>query len=175
MEAARYGLSVGDIQNTIMTAIGGMNITQTVEGLERYLVNLRYMPELRDDPDKLAQVLALPGWRLRPETSMLAYLDEVYHRRMRDGRMNSIQDLYDRIIEGEVLRVRLKLMTVATTVIGLMPVMIGNVFESCSEVMQRISAPMVGGLISATVLTLLILPAIYMVWKSVLIRSRHRP
>jgi Cu(I)/Ag(I) efflux system membrane protein CusA/SilA len=57
-------------------------------------------------------------------------------------------------------------MTVATTVIGLLPIMIGNVFESGSEVMQRIAAPMVGGLLSATVLTLLILPAIYMVWKS---------
>jgi len=56
-EAARYGVSVGDIQDIIMTAIGGMNITRTVEGLERYPVNLRYMPELRDDPDKLAQVL----------------------------------------------------------------------------------------------------------------------
>ena len=56
-EAARYGLTVGDVQDVIMTAIGGMNITQTVEGLERYPVNLRYQPELRDDPDKLARVL----------------------------------------------------------------------------------------------------------------------
>jgi Cu(I)/Ag(I) efflux system membrane protein CusA/SilA len=56
-ESARYGLTVGDIQDVIMTAIGGMNITQTVEGLERYPVNLRYQPELRDDPEKLARVL----------------------------------------------------------------------------------------------------------------------
>ncbi|MFQ5702253.1 MAG: efflux RND transporter permease subunit, partial [Acidobacteriota bacterium] len=55
--AARYGLTVGDIQDVIMSAIGGMNITQTVEGLERYPVNLRYQQELRDDPDKLKQVL----------------------------------------------------------------------------------------------------------------------
>ena len=61
-------------------------------------------------------------------------------------------------------------MTVATTVIGLLPVMIGNVFESGSEVMQRIAAPIVGGLLSATVLTLLILPAIYMVWKGAVLK-----
>ena len=84
--------------------------------------------------------------------------------------MNSLQDLYEGIIEGAVLRVRPKLMTVATTVLALLPVMIGNVFESGSEVMQRIAAPMVGGLVSATVLTLLIIPAVYMVWKSFLLR-----
>jgi Cu(I)/Ag(I) efflux system membrane protein CusA/SilA len=74
-----------------------------------------------------------------------------------------------------VLRVRPKLMTVATTVLGLMPVMIGNVFDSGSQVMQRIAAPMVGGLISATVLTLLIIPAIYMVWKGIGLRRRTLP
>ena len=88
--------------------------------------------------------------------------------------MNTLQDLYEGIIEGAVLRVRPKLMTVATTVIGLLPVMIGNVFESGSEVMQRIAAPMVGGLLSATVLTLLILPAIYMVWKGFGLKHRIR-
>lgn len=56
-EAARYGLTVGDIQDVIQTAIGGMNITTTVEGLERYPVNLRYSRELRDDPDKLKRIL----------------------------------------------------------------------------------------------------------------------
>jgi len=56
-EAARYGLTVGDIQDIIMTAIGGMNITQTVEGLERYPVNIRYGSELRDTPEKLRRIL----------------------------------------------------------------------------------------------------------------------
>jgi Cu(I)/Ag(I) efflux system membrane protein CusA/SilA len=56
-EAARYGLTVGDIQDIIMTAVGGMNITQTVEGLERYPVNLRYGSELRDTPEKLRRIL----------------------------------------------------------------------------------------------------------------------
>jgi len=56
-KAARYGLTVGDIQDVIKSAIGGMNITQTVEGLERYPVNLRYPRELRDDPELLKRVL----------------------------------------------------------------------------------------------------------------------
>ncbi|MFQ5606270.1 MAG: efflux RND transporter permease subunit, partial [bacterium] len=56
-EAARYGLTVGDVQDIIQTAIGGMNITQTVEGKERYPVNVRYPRELRDDLDKLKRVL----------------------------------------------------------------------------------------------------------------------
>jgi len=66
-------------------------------------------------------------------------------------------------------------MTVATTIIGLLPVMAGNVFESGSQVMQRIAAPMVGGLVSSTALTLLIIPALYMLWKSFVLRSRFRP
>ena len=57
LEAARYGLTVGDVQDIIMTAVGGMNITQTVEGRERYPVNLRYGSELRDTPEKLRRIL----------------------------------------------------------------------------------------------------------------------
>jgi Cu(I)/Ag(I) efflux system membrane protein CusA/SilA len=56
-EAARYGLTIGDVQDVIQSAIGGMNITQTVEGLERYPVNLRYPREFRDNPAKLKRVL----------------------------------------------------------------------------------------------------------------------
>ena len=319
-EAARYGLTVGDVQDVIMTAIGGMNITSTVEGLERYPVNLRYLPELRDDPDTLGRVLVPtprgehiplgqlarlelkkgppaiksenarlnawiqvsiredeidlgsyvaqakravaeqvelpPGYSMRwsgryeymergmkrlllvvpltlliiffllylhfrnivevlivlltipfavvggvwlmyildynmsiavnvgfialaglaAETGivMLAYLDEVYKRRKAENRLLTMTDLYDGIVEGAVLRVRPKLMTVSTTILGLLPIMIGNVFESGSQVMQRIAAPMVGGLVSATILTLLIIPAIYMVWKGYGLRRTIR-
>jgi Cu(I)/Ag(I) efflux system membrane protein CusA/SilA len=118
--------------------------------------------------------IALAGLAAETGIVMLAYLDEVYERRVREGRMQTLTDLYDGIIEGAVLRVRPKLMTVATTVIALLPVMIGDVFQSGSQVMQRIAAPMVGGLLSATVLTLLIIPAIYMVWKGILLRRQIR-
>jgi len=56
-KAARYGLTVGDIQDVIMSAIGGMQVTETIEGLERYPVNIRYPRDLRDNPEQLSRVL----------------------------------------------------------------------------------------------------------------------
>ena len=94
---------------------------------------------------------------------MLVYLDEVYARKRAQGEMRSPEDLKAAIIEGAVDRVRPKLMTVATTLIGLLPVMYGT--ETGSEVMKRIAAPMVGGLISSTILTLVIIPVVYDIWK----------
>jgi Cu(I)/Ag(I) efflux system membrane protein CusA/SilA len=316
-KAGRYGLTVQDVQDVIMSAIGGMNITETVEGLERYPVNLRYGRAFRDDVESLSNVLvptprgehiplqqvaslkllqgppaiksengrlnawiqvnirgidlgtyvktarievaekvkipsgytlkwsgrfeymeraqqrlkivvpltlaiifvllyvhfgnvaetfivlltipfavvggvwlmyflgynmsiavavgyiALAGLAVETGIVMLVYLDEVLERYKREGRLNSIQDIYEAIIEGAVMRVRPKLMTVATTLIGLLPIMIGNAFESGSSVMQRIAAPMVGGLITSTILTLLIIPAVYMVWKSWAFRREY--
>ena len=312
-DAARFGLTVADVQDVVRSAIGGMNITWTVEGLERYPVNLRYPRELRNDVDKLRRVvvptpmghtvplaqvadveiskgppaiksenarrtawifvdlntddvggyvrrareivereISLPEgvslvwsgqyeymeraserlsivvpltlaiiflllyahFRNLPETMMvmgtlpfaliggvwlmwaldfnvsvavgvgfialaglaaetgvvmLVYLDEAYERWQNEGRMHSLADLKAAIAEGAVDRVRPKLMTVATTLIGLLPVMFGT--ETGTRVMKRIAAPMVGGLISSTVLTLVILPALYLLWR----RQRLRP
>ena len=315
-QIARYGLTVADVQEVIMTAIGGMNVTFTVEGLERYPVNLRYSRELRDDIDRLKRVLvptrtgaqvplvqladfavrkgaasiksensrqtawiyvdlkgvdvgsyvrqamdivdrgvevpqgysivwsgqfeymqkarrtlrlivpitlmiifillylhfhsvaeamivmaslpfalvggvwllyaldyhlsvavvvgfiALAGLAAETGVVMLVYLDESYQRRQAEDRMRSPADLQDGIIEGAVERVRPKLMTVATTLLGLLPVMWGT--ESGSEVMKRIAAPMVGGLVSSTVLTLVIIPVVYDMWKRLEIYRRAR-
>ncbi|MBF0259008.1 MAG: efflux RND transporter permease subunit [Desulfamplus sp.] len=306
-QIARYGLTVGDVQDVIMTAIGGMNVTRTVEGLERYPVNLRYNRELRDSLEKIRRVLvptpmgaqvplaqlvnfsihkgpagiksenarrtawiyvdikdvdlgsyvknakrvvlenidipagysivwsgqyeymekakktlnlivpatliiifillyihfhniiealivmgtlpfamvggiwliylldynvsvavvvgfiALSGLAAETGVVMLVYLDEVFARRVKGGSMTSYRDMVLGIIEGAAERVRPKIMTVATTVIGLLPVMWGS--ETGSEVMKRIAAPMVGGLISSTILTLIIIPAVYLTWK----------
>ncbi len=307
--ASRYGLQVQDVQDMVLSAIGGMNVTETVEGLERYPVNLRYGRDFRDNLEALGRVLvpspggqqvplrqvaslklvqgppaiksenarlnawiqinirdvdlgtyvkeardavdahvqiptgytlkwsgrfeymeraqkrlqvlvpltlaiifvllyvhfrnvtetlillasipfavvggvwlmyilgynmsiasgvgfiALAGLAVETGVVMLVYLDEVHQRQKREGRLNSIKDIYEGIIEGAVMRVRPKLMAVSTTFLGLLPIMIGNVFESGSSVMKRIAAPMVGGLITDSILTLLILPAVYMVWK----------
>jgi Cu(I)/Ag(I) efflux system membrane protein CusA/SilA len=306
-EIARYGLTVGDVQDVIMTAIGGMNVTTTVEGLERYPVSLRYNRELRDDITRLKRVLvpaptgaqvplaqladltihkgppgiksenarqtawiyvdlkgvdlgsyvkmakevvdreidlpvgysmvwsgqyeymqkarktlniivpvtlaviflllyihfkniieviivmaslpfaliggvwllyllgynisvavvvgfiALAGLAAETGVVMLVYLDETFERRKTKGLMHTTGDLRAAIIEGAVDRVRPKLMTVATTLIGLMPVMLA--VETGSQVMKRIAAPMVGGLVSSTILTLVIIPAVYDIWK----------
>jgi Cu(I)/Ag(I) efflux system membrane protein CusA/SilA len=313
---ARYGLTVADVQEVIMTAIGGMNVTYTVEGLERYPVNLRYNRELRDNLESLKRVLvttpvgahvplaqladlsihkgpagiksensrqtawiyvdlrgvdvgtyvkrareivnqevdfpsgysivwsgqfeymekarktlnviipttllvifvllfihfhniveativmaslpfalvggiwllylleynlsvavvvgfiALAGLAAETGVVMLVYLDETYDRRWRRNGMKTNDDLKDAIIEGAVERVRPKLMTVATTLIGLLPVMYGT--ETGSQVMKRIAAPMVGGLISSTVLTLVIIPAVYDIWKRWELKKSHK-
>jgi copper/silver efflux system protein len=305
--AARFGLNVAQVQSVIQSAIGGMNITYTVEGLERYPVNVRFPRELRDDLDKLRRVpvmtpmghtiplgqitdisvskgppaiksenarrtawifvdlktsdvggyvkaakevvrenvtlppgvsivwsgqfeymerarkrlgivvpftlaiiflllymhfrnvseslivmlslpfalvggvwlmffagfnmsvavavgfIALAGLAAETGVVMLVYLDEAFKRRKQQGRMNSVADLKEAVMEGAVDRVRPKLMTVATTTIGLLPIMFGS--ETGTRVMKRIAAPMVGGLISSTILILIILPAVYLLYK----------
>jgi Cu(I)/Ag(I) efflux system membrane protein CusA/SilA len=311
-EAARYGLTVGDVQAVITSAIGGDTVTTTVEGRERYPVNVRYKRELRDDPDRLKRVLiptpsgaqiplgqiaeivvtqgppsisdesgalaglvsvsvsgrdlrgyvqdaqrtvrdrvTLPsGYRLiwtgqyehlvraeerlklvvpvtlavillllylnfrslakslivllsvpfaaigaiwyldylgynlsvavwvgiialagvAAETGvvMLVYLDEAYERRLREGRMATAQDLRDAIMEGAVQRVRPKMMTVSAIMGGLLPIMWTT--GTGADVMKRIAAPMIGGMVSSTVLTLLVIPVIYMIWRRVVSR-----
>jgi Cu(I)/Ag(I) efflux system membrane protein CusA/SilA len=306
-EAARYGLMVGDVQAVITSAIGGETVTTTVEGRERYPVNVRYKRELRDDPDRLKRVLiptptgaqiplgqiaemvitqgppsiadeagslaglvsvsvsgrdlrsyvedaqrvvhelvTLPsGYRLiwtgqyehlvraeerlklvvpvtlavillllylnfrslakslivllsvpfavigaiwylhylgynlsvavwvgiialagvAAETGvvMLVYLDEAYERRVREGRMASIQDLREAIMEGAVQRVRPKMMTVAAIMGGLIPIMWTT--GTGADVMKRIAAPMIGGMVSSTILTLLVIPVLYALWR----------
>ena len=307
-EAARYGLTVGDVQDVIMSAIGGMNVTQTVEGLERYPVNVRYSRELRDNLPALQRVLiptptgaqiplnyvadfsivngpsviksenarttswlyvdirdidvgtyvknaratvneqvdlpegysmvwsgqyeymerarqrlqivipltlviiflllylnfkniteslivmlslpfslvggvwllylfnynlsvavgvgfiALAGVAAETGVIMLIYLDQAYKDRRMRGQMTSLKDLYEAIISGAVERVRPKMMTVMAIMAGLLPILWGH--GTGSQVMKRIAAPMVGGMISSTILTLVVIPVIYYLWKS---------
>jgi len=307
-EAARYGLTVGDVQDIIMTAIGGMNITQTVEGLERYPVNLRYGSELRDTPEKLRRILvptptgaqvpitqvadirivkgppvvksenarntawiyvdltgidvgtyvkkaqqivgeriklppgysmvwsgqyeymvraqkrlmivvpmtliiiflllylnfkniaeslivmmsvpfsltgglwlmylldynmsvavgvgfiALAGVSTEIGVVLLIYLDLSYKKLKSQYKENfNRKILFQAIEEGSALRVRPIVMTAVAIMAGLMPIMWGH--GTGSEVMKRIATPMVGGMVSATILTLLVVPAIYGLWK----------
>ncbi len=303
--AARYGLTTGDIQEIIATAIGGMNITETVEGLERYPVNVRYPRALRENLEALREVrvptpygsfiplgqvadirivegppviksenarpnawiyvdleegidigsyvqtarqviaekvtippgyaltwsgqyeymeranrrlqllvpitvalifilllihfqrvteslllllplpfavvgaiwllwlldfnmsiavgvglIAVAGLAAETGVVMQVYLNEAMNRYRREGRMRSLTDLASALEEGAAERVRPLLMTVSTTLIGLIPIMLGT--ETGSEVMKRIAAPMVGGLVSATLLTLILIPTLNM-------------
>jgi len=305
--AARYGLTVGDVQDVIMSAIGGMNVTTTVEGLERYPINVRYSRELRDNLPALKRVLiptptgaqiplsqvakleikkgpagiksenarrtawlyvdlkgidvgtyvravkkvvdekvkfpagysivwsgqyeymeraaerlrlvipitlviiflllyfnfknitesliimlslpfalvggvwlmwlsgynmsvavavgfiALAGIAAETGVVMLLYIDNAYKDRLMHGQMNTRSDLHAAVVHGAVERVRPKLMTVTTTIAGLLPIMWGT--GTGSQVMKRIAAPMVGGLVTSTFLTLIVIPAIYYLWK----------
>ncbi|MGO2129405.1 MAG: efflux RND transporter permease subunit [Pseudoalteromonas prydzensis] len=310
-KAARYSLNIADVQQVVATAIGGMNVTQTVEGQERYPVNLRYPQDYRDSPEELMllpivtpagqrialadvadvfiedgppgiksenarlngwsfididgidigsyvdnarQVLdeklvlpagysitwagqyeymerakekltyvlpltlaiiivllylnfrsfvevaiimatlplamiggiwlmylegfnfsvavgvgfiALAGVAVEIGVIMLVYLNQAYQEKcsqaQQAGTALSFIELKQAIIEGAGLRVRPVMMTVATIIIGLLPVLYGT--GTGSEVMSRIAAPMVGGMFSAIVLTLLVLPAVYLLWR----------
>jgi Cu(I)/Ag(I) efflux system membrane protein CusA/SilA len=316
--AARFGLNVSDVQNVVRTAVGGMNVTQSVEGLERYPINLRYPRDVRDSAEKLKllpvvtptgahiplgevtsieitdgpgmvrsenarlngwiyvdientdlgsyvvkakqvvkEQVTLPagysiGWsgqfeymerttermkQVVPITLMIIvlllylnfrrfeevliilaslpfalvgglwliyglgynlsvavavgfialagvtveigvllmeYLNRSYRNRERlaleSGRTMTFDDLSQSVVEGALLRIRPILMTVASTIIGLLPIMVGT--GTGSEIMQRIAAPMVGGMVSSTVLLLLVIPAIFVGWKHKLLQNK---
>lgn len=307
--ASRYGLNIQDVQDVVKTAIGGMTVTRTVEGRERYPVNLRYPRDVRDSVDQvktlpivtpsgaqipLAEVadvkvvggpgmirsenarlngwiyvdiadrdlgsyvvdakkavsdqiklpagysiawsgqyefmerakqklsivvpvtiaiivvllflnfknlievgiimgtlpfalvggvwllyllgynfsvavgvgfIALAGVAVEIGVLMLVYLNQALDRQMDRNPDRSItyEDLDKSIIEGALLRVRPIMMTFSVVIAGLLPIMFGS--GTGSEVMRRIAAPMVGGMISATALALLIIPAVFVLWK----------
>jgi copper/silver efflux system protein len=306
-EAARHGLTSGDVNDVVQSAIGGMNIGETVEGRERYPINLRYARELRDDPEALAKVLvatptgaqiplgqvaeiktvtgppmirsedgklvgfvfvdttrpiadyvaeaqrvvardvalpagvrvawvgqykyferakdklsivvpitlllvflllylnthslvetgivllavpfslvgaiwllylldynmsvavwvgiiALAGLDAETGVVMLLYLTLAHDRWRDERRLHNQRDLREAIVDGAARRIRPKLMTVLTMMIGLVPVLWST--GTGADVMKRIAAPMVGGLITSFVLELLVYPAIFAVWKS---------
>ncbi|MEA3106732.1 MAG: copper/silver efflux system protein [Gammaproteobacteria bacterium] len=104
--------------------------------------------------------IALAGVSAEFGVVMLIYLDQAIRKRRDANRFTTEQDLIDAIEEGAVLRVRPKAMTVAVIVAGLLPIMFGG--GTGSEVMRRIAAPMVGGMITAPILSMLVLPAAYL-------------
>ena len=107
--------------------------------------------------------IALAGMAAETGVIMLIYLDhaweEIQAKRRAENKEPSVADLYEAIMEGAVERVRPKMMTVVAIMAGLLPILWGT--GTGSEVMSRIAAPMVGGMISSTVLTLAVIPAIY--------------
>ena len=321
ISAARFGLSIDDIQSVVKAAIGGMNVTETVEGLERYPVNVRYPQAYRDSEEKLkllpivtpskqrialadvahvyiddgppgikSENARLNGWTLvdiadrdlgsyvkeaqrlvaeqvdlpagysiswsgqyeymlRAEERlkivvpltlaiimlllyanfrnlteviiimgtvpfaligglwlmywmdfnmsiavavgfialagvsveigvlMLVYLNHAYQdvqaQAETEARQLTQDDLRHAVMQGAGLRLRPIMMTVLATIIGLVPIMFGS--GTGSDVMQRIAGPMIGGMISTLVLTLLVLPAIYYVWKSSSLKRVDNP
>ncbi|HEX5577459.1 MAG TPA: CusA/CzcA family heavy metal efflux RND transporter, partial [Gemmatimonadaceae bacterium] len=106
--------------------------------------------------------IALAGVAAETGVVMLIYLDHAWKARAKTG-SPTLKDLYDAIMEGAVERVRPKMMTVTAIMGGLLPILWGS--GAGASVMRRIAAPMIGGMISSTALTLLVIPAIYGLWK----------
>jgi len=107
--------------------------------------------------------IALAGIAAETGVIMLIYLEQAWDEIRRKKERVTVKDLYDAIIVGAVDRVRPKMMTVCAIMAGLMPIMWGT--GTGSQVMKRIAAPMVGGMISSTILTLVVIPALYAVIK----------
>jgi Cu(I)/Ag(I) efflux system membrane protein CusA/SilA len=118
-------------------------------------------------------IIALAGVAAETGVVMLVYLDEAYERHVREGRMATVHDLRYAIIDGAVQRVRPKMMTVAAIIGGLLPIMWTT--GTGADVMKRIAAPMIGGMVSSTVLTLLVIPMLYALWRSRSIPVANRP
>jgi Cu(I)/Ag(I) efflux system membrane protein CusA/SilA len=116
--------------------------------------------------------IALAGVAAETGVVMLVYLDLAWRERLakaeRERRAPTRQDLFEAIMEGAVERVRPKTMTVVAIMAGLAPIMWSH--GTGSEIMQRIAAPMIGGMASSTVLTLLVIPALY-----ALVKGRAAP
>ncbi|MDE3042075.1 MAG: efflux RND transporter permease subunit [Nitrospirota bacterium] len=108
-------------------------------------------------------IIALAGVAAETGVVMLVYLDEAYERRVREARMATVDDLREAIMEGAVQRVRPKMMTVAAIIGGLLPIMWTT--GTGADMMKRIAAPMIGGMVSSTVLTLLVIPLLYALWR----------
>jgi Cu(I)/Ag(I) efflux system membrane protein CusA/SilA len=109
-------------------------------------------------------MIALMGLDAETGVFMLLFLDLAYAERVRTGRMRSVEDLHEAIVHGAVKRVRPKMMTVMAAFMGLLPLMWS--VGAGSDVMKRIAAPMVGGLVTSFGLELLVYPVVYALWKT---------
>ncbi|MDT8453376.1 MAG: CusA/CzcA family heavy metal efflux RND transporter [Gammaproteobacteria bacterium] len=112
--------------------------------------------------------IALAGVAVEIGVIMLVYLNQAYAVQVQAAEKNNqhltIENIRSAVIEGALLRIRPIMMTVSAIIAGLLPIMLGS--GTGSEVMRRIAAPMVGGMLSAILLTLVVLPAVFLVWKS---------
>jgi Cu(I)/Ag(I) efflux system membrane protein CusA/SilA len=117
--------------------------------------------------------IALAGVAVEIGVVMLVYLNQAIRRQQSladaEGRSLSRDNVRQAVIDGALLRVRPIMMTVAAIIAGLLPIMLGG--GTGSEVMRRIAAPMVGGMVSATMLTLIVIPALFLIWRSRSLRN----
>ncbi|HJX32387.1 MAG TPA: CusA/CzcA family heavy metal efflux RND transporter [Thermodesulfobacteriota bacterium] len=115
-------------------------------------------------------IIALAGLDAETGVVMLLYLDLAYEQWKKDGKLNTISDLKDAIMHGAVKRIRPKIMTVSVILAGLIPIMFSH--GTGADVMKRIAAPMVGGVVTSTILELIIYPAIYLIWRGRAFRGK---
>jgi Cu(I)/Ag(I) efflux system membrane protein CusA/SilA len=108
-------------------------------------------------------IIALAGLDAETGVIMLLYLDLAYHQWRQEGRLRSLADLEEAVLHGAVQRVRPKLMTISVILAGLIPIMWSH--GTGADLMKRIAAPMVGGVMTSMLMELMVYPAIYTIWK----------
>ena len=108
-------------------------------------------------------IIALAGLDAETGVVMLLYLDLAYEKWKFEGRLTGLTDLKGAVMDGAVKRIRPKIMTVSVILAGLVPIMFSS--GTGADIMKRIAAPMVGGVLTSTILELLIYPSIYYLWK----------
>ena len=117
-------------------------------------------------------LLSTVGLAMQTGVVMVVYIDEAFHRRVREGRLKGPDDIVAAHAEGTVHRLRPKLMTVTTMAASLLPLLWSD--GAGAEIMKRVAAPMLGGLVTSSVLTLEVLPVIYTIWRTRQLRRAQR-
>jgi len=115
-------------------------------------------------------IIALAGLDAETGVVMLLYLDLAYDEWRKSGKLNSLVDLRDAIYHGAVKRVRPKAMTAAVIIAGLVPILWSH--GAGADVMKRIATPMIGGVVTSTLMELIVYPAIFFIWRSRRIQRR---
>ena len=146
-------------RSLVKTAIVSLAVPFSAVGAIWYLYLLDYNMSIA----VWVGLIALLGVDAQTGVFMLLYLDLAYEKASREGRLRTLADLQATIVEGAAKRLRPKFMTMATTFIGLIPIMWAT--GTGSDVWKRIAAPMVGGIFTSFVLELVVYPAIYEIWK----------
>jgi Cu(I)/Ag(I) efflux system membrane protein CusA/SilA len=108
-------------------------------------------------------LLSAVGLAMQTGVVMVVYIDEAFHRRVREGRIQSRDDIVAAHAEGTVQRLRPKIMTITTMAAGLLPLLWAE--GAGTEIMRRVAAPMLGGLLSSAFLTLEVIPVVYTIWR----------
>ncbi len=117
-------------------------------------------------------LLSTVGMAMQTGVVMVVYIDQSFHRRVREGRIQSREDIVAAHAEGTVKRLRPKIMTVTTMAAGLLPLLWAD--GAGAEIMRRVAAPMIGGLATSAFLTLEVLPVLYTIWRHRQLREAVR-
>ncbi|HTA89606.1 MAG TPA: efflux RND transporter permease subunit [Polyangiaceae bacterium] len=117
-------------------------------------------------------LLSTVGLAMQTGVVMVVYIDDAFQRRVREGKLRTREDIIEAHAEGTVQRLRPKLMTIATMAVGLLPLLWTD--GAGAEIMKRVAAPMLGGLVTSAFLTLEVIPVLYTLWRSYQLRLAQR-